>query len=256
MDQLQEWCTANKLDLNVKKCAVMSFTHKAEVNRLEYQYQISNTVLQRVKSKLDLGVTIDDKLSFKEHVNVTTRKAYRMLGFIFRCGKFFKSRDSLIILYNSLVRSRLEYCASVWSPIYKDRVEIIERVQRKFARMFFYKFRITKMEHEERRRYLNLRSLASRRLQNDELILYKLIHNRMDSSLVHEISYDNRERFTRQSDRVFYTPLWSSNIVRNEPLHRMQENHDKYFSGIYLMNHSFQSFKNLVKARFDDKLSQ
>ncbi len=88
-------CTRNKLDLNVKKCAIMSFTHKAEINRLEYQYKISDAILKRVRSKLGLGVIIDDKLSFKQHISKTTRNAYQMLGFIFRCGKFLKSKDKV-----------------------------------------------------------------------------------------------------------------------------------------------------------------
>ena len=70
----------------------MSITRKLEINKLEYHYRIGTTVLERVKSKRDLGVIIDDKLSFKEHINSVTRKAYQMLGFIFRCGKFLKNQ--------------------------------------------------------------------------------------------------------------------------------------------------------------------
>ena len=58
---------------------------------------------------------MDDKLSFKEHINATSRKAYQILGLIFRCGKFFKNPGSMVVLYNSLVRSRLEYCSTMTS---------------------------------------------------------------------------------------------------------------------------------------------
>lgn len=72
IDRVQGWCEANKLGLNVKKCAIMSITRKPESSRLEYQYRIGEDMVPRVQSKRDLGVIIDSKLSFTEHINVMT----------------------------------------------------------------------------------------------------------------------------------------------------------------------------------------
>lgn len=89
----------------------MTSTRKTDRKKLEYQYTVGETILKKVNLKRHLGVWIDDELSFKEHVYATTRKAYQMLGFIFPWGKFFNDPGSMLILYNSLVRSRLEYIA-------------------------------------------------------------------------------------------------------------------------------------------------
>lgn len=40
MNRIQEWCINNKLDLNVKKCAVMPITRKAERDRINYPYAL------------------------------------------------------------------------------------------------------------------------------------------------------------------------------------------------------------------------
>lgn len=250
IDKLQDWCNSNKLDLNVKKCAIMSITNKTEKYKLEYQYRIGSTVIQRVKFKRDLGVIIDENLSFKEHINSITRKAYQMLGFIFRCGKHFKT-ESMLVLYHSLVRSRLEYCSTVWSPIYAKYNDIIEKVQRKFTRMYFFKFKLTRIDYDDRLIHLQIHSLKTRRLENDEITLYKIIHNRIDTSLNQHLSYYNHGRVSRRDQPIFYTPFGSSNIVRNEPLHRMQNHHDKYFHDINIFDDSFYSFKKLVKEKFD-----
>ncbi len=58
-----------------------------------------------------------------------------MLGFIFRSCKRFRNPESMITLYKAYVRSQVEYCSIVWSPIYQNSVDKIERVQRKFTRM-------------------------------------------------------------------------------------------------------------------------
>lgn len=76
--------------LNVDKCAVISTTHS--LDKIEFSYKINNEPLKRVSTKKDLGIIIDDKLSFNEHIDDISRKSYKMLGFIFRCGTFFSSQ--------------------------------------------------------------------------------------------------------------------------------------------------------------------
>lgn len=148
-------------------------------------------------------------------------------------------------------KSRLEYCSTVWSPIYAKYNDIIEKVQRKYTRMYFFKFNLTRIDYDDRLTHLKIHSLKSRRLENDEITLYKIIHNRIDTSLNQHLSYYNHGRVSRRDQPTFYTPFGSSNIVRNEPLHRMQNHHDKYFHDINIFDDSFYSFKKLVKEKFD-----
>jgi hypothetical protein len=74
----------------------------------------------------DLGVLMDSKLTFSEHVDVTVSKARQMLGFIMRVGRDF--RDP----YVSVVRSKLEYASCVWMPYQNGCIARLERVQKKF----------------------------------------------------------------------------------------------------------------------------
>ena len=55
-----------------------------------------------------------------------------MLGFLSRVSKCFTNPKTKIILFNSLVRSNLEYCSQVWNPMYAVHSDRIERIQRKF----------------------------------------------------------------------------------------------------------------------------
>lgn len=75
LELIERWCTANDMSLNFDKCAVMSITYGH--NKIEFPYVLCNEVVKRVHSKADLGVIINDKLSFNEHVNFIT---YQMLG--------------------------------------------------------------------------------------------------------------------------------------------------------------------------------
>lgn len=246
VSKIVEWCNKNRMSLNVKKCAVLSITHKPQ--KTMFDYHIQNEILERVTTIKDLGVIIDEKMSFEPHVNYICRKAYRMLGFIFRCGKYFSNRSTMLLLYNTLVRSSLEYCTTVWNPIYLKYKDCIERVQRKFTRMYYYKFNMMRPDYDQRLQLLHIHSLEQRRLENDEILLYKIIHKLIDTSLFDQLSFHPHVRPTRhESTRTFYLPNISTNIQQNSPLFRIQYNHDRYFSDFNLFDHNFARFKRSVR---------
>ena len=68
----------------------------------------TSTPLPSSSSVTDLGVIIDEDLDWASHIQDKVSKASRFSGWILRT---FKSQDKelLMTLFNSLVRSRLEY---------------------------------------------------------------------------------------------------------------------------------------------------
>jgi hypothetical protein len=57
-----------------------------------------------------------------------------MLGYIRRIGKEFRDPYTLKTLYNSFVRSHLEYASVVWNPYYGVHLKRIEDIQKKFLK--------------------------------------------------------------------------------------------------------------------------
>jgi hypothetical protein len=90
--------------------------------------------LEHVKSIKNLGVIVDEHLSFSEHIHEKINIAYSMLGIMKRN---FASIDktAFTMLYKSLVRSHLEYANSVWSPHSQTLKREIEKVQKRATKM-------------------------------------------------------------------------------------------------------------------------
>jgi hypothetical protein len=53
--------------------------------------------------------------SFNSHIDSLVVKASRMLGYIRRIGKVFRDPYTLKTLYNSFIRSHLDYASVVWN---------------------------------------------------------------------------------------------------------------------------------------------
>ena len=83
-------------------------------------YKIGDYVLQNVNNTSDLGVTIDNKMSFRDHIVNITRKVYAKACLILRCF-ISKNRQSLVNAFKVYVRPLLEYNSPLWSPTFKKK---------------------------------------------------------------------------------------------------------------------------------------
>jgi hypothetical protein len=82
LNKLSKWCERNSLFLNVDKGKTITFSRAHYL--VEFFYMLDGTVLDRVSSINDLGVIMDEKMNFSEHIDVMVGKAFAMLVFIRR----------------------------------------------------------------------------------------------------------------------------------------------------------------------------
>ena len=87
--------------------------------------------VERVTSRKTLGVIFDENLSFKEHITAICKASVSCLYLLLRLERLNYTAEELKLLYNSLVISRLVYCASVWGGTYSYLLDQIDRVQSK-----------------------------------------------------------------------------------------------------------------------------
>lgn len=222
IDNLQHWCTSNKMLLNASKCHHIKFTRKH--NKFRTDYIINGTRLAEVDTIRDLGITVDGQLCFSNHIDRIIKEANKSLGFILRNTKDFKKPSSLILLYNSYVRSKLEYCSTVWSPDYTIHKNRIERVQKKFIRSLSYRFQTPKTvkTYAEKLKHFHLDTLSGRRLCLDMSFLHKVVNDKIDSpTLVGQFVYHVPTRIPRYPCRLFKPKFCRTRLGRNSPVVRL-----------------------------------
>ena len=168
-------------------------------------YTLGGQILEQVNQANYLGVMLSDELSWSPHINSVTTSANSTLGFIRRnlkqCPKDLKE-----LAYLSLVRSKLEYAASVWDPHHTSDTNKLEQVQRRAARFVCNNYSpyssVTQMLSD-----LGWQQLKDRRKHIRLALFYKIVHHLI--AVPHEDILRNPDSTTRSSHNYKYRTLRS-----------------------------------------------
>lgn len=241
-----DYCSDNCLELNISKCHVLTITRNKS-NIFNNTYILNNTVLEKVEEVNDLGITIDSKLSFIPHIHKIQVKAYKMLGFVLRTCRGFRNLSSILLLFKTLVRPKLEYASTIWNPNYAIHIQFIESIQRKFAHFCVNNSLINLSSDDfnyiECLSLLNLSSLEKRRCINELLLLHKTLNNTVDSqTFISYISF-NLPSTNFRHHRFFRLNLSSTNTGKYSPITNMMRNFMNYCENIDIHNISLGRFK-------------
>ena len=110
LSKLYTWFAINKLSLNVDKTNYMLFTNRSVESILDVN--INNVTIDRVYIAKFLGVFIDHKLSWKEHISKLCSKLSKCVALIYKASHVLSS-NALYILYCTLFLPYLTYCVEV-----------------------------------------------------------------------------------------------------------------------------------------------
>ena len=97
-------------------------------------YVLHGQVLEAVDPSKYLGLEISHDLNWNTHIQNLTTKANRTLGFV-RRNIPSKHQGIRQKAYKTLVRPKLKYGCTVWSPYTQANINKVEAVQRRAVRL-------------------------------------------------------------------------------------------------------------------------
>lgn len=124
------WCSVNQLLINPDKTQFILFG----VNKLlrcvpsNVELPFLDKVLTPTGHVKDLGIILDETLSYTNHINKTVSSCHFKLLQIRRVKHLF-DKTTLELLIQSLVLSKLLYCSTVWSSTSKLNVHKLQHIQ-------------------------------------------------------------------------------------------------------------------------------
>ena len=137
--EIMEWCSANRLSLNVAKCEFMLITNR--VVEGVPSIQIGPNQLKIVDTFRYLGVEVDKNLKFHTHINKLKGKLSQLCGVSFRLRSYL-NHTAARSLYYSCVYSTIIYCIAVWGGMLNctSSGSAVQKIQKKVVLNLFSRF--------------------------------------------------------------------------------------------------------------------
>ena len=214
---LQKWSDEWQMFFNPQKCYFIRFSYRQVI--FGHGYFICNVPIQECDSIKYLGVTIDSRLNWSEHVDAISHKANQVRGFLQRNLRAC-SRDVKLRSYKMYVDPILDYASAIWSPYLVKHINKLESIQRFGARFITGKYDKT-CSVSALLRDLQLPRLELRRQYNRAVLMYMIVNGLVNipihSSLLIPVSVNTRghfHRFCQLSTRIlcFYHSFFPAAI--------------------------------------------
>ena len=167
--------------------------------------------LKIVSSAKDLGITVSKDLKWTAHIAQIVAKSNRMLGFLKKNHSGDLRKDSLELLYNSLVRSNLCCASQLWAPQSPIFMLEVQNIQRR-ATCFICKN--SELSYRDKLLNLNLLPINYWLEYLDLSFFYKCIYGLID------INLDNLDQFCSGRSRRRSSELFLNNKTANTYLFR------------------------------------
>ena len=135
---------------------------------LEYQN------LKQVSDLPYLGINLDDTLKWNKHILELCSNISKKLGFLRRLRKVL-SKDTLKLLYVSIIQPKFDYAISVWGYCSSINQKLVVRLQHRAARIITNNMDYINVRGEDLVKQLGWQTIEKRRDYFMAMLMYKCI---------------------------------------------------------------------------------
>ena len=201
LDNIHQWLVANKLTLNVSKTEYMIIGSRSKLSKITENpmIRIGNEFLNRVNTTKSLGVIIDDRLRWEDHIDSISKKVSRGIGAI-KLIKPFVPESILKQIYNALVQPYFDYCFLVWQNCNLTLQSKLQKLQNRAARVITGdSWEICSTDVLSK---LNWRPLNQLRLEGMLLFMRKVLKNEFPNSITEQFQIAVNDQYNLRSNHT------------------------------------------------------
>ena len=166
LEELYQWQTENNMIFNGNKFEVMRYGKNEELkNTCNYLTPNAEELIERKEIVKDLGIKMNDKANFNDHVNFVTSKVKQRAGWVLRS---FRRRNPQFMkfMWKTFMQGHIDYCSQLWQPLQSGSLQRIKNLQKSFTKKIP---QIAHLNYWERLAFLKTNS-QQRRLERYRII--------------------------------------------------------------------------------------
>ena len=173
LDSVYDWANQSNMSFNGDKFQLLRYGQDELLKESTSYTDCNGKQIAVTSNAKDLGVLMSSDGTFVDHIASIVQKATQMSGWVLRTF-YTRERQPMMILYKSLILSRLDYCCALWNPNGSAQlIDKIESVQRSFTRKIQG---MNGLNYWERLQSLRLYSVQRRRERYVILYVFKILH--------------------------------------------------------------------------------
>ena len=210
LENVTKWLNANRLTVNMKKTHYMIF-HRAKFKTTGQDVVMQNSALTCVTTTKFLGVIIDHKFKWNDHITYVKRKISKSIGILYKIRRFL-DMNTLIQMYHSFVFPYLIYCVEIWGNASAIHLDPLKKIQKKSIRAItFSEFSAPSEPLFQRSNILNFDKLVFQRIC---LMMFKH-HIGVVPKPISDLfqTNDNFHSYSTRNSQALRTPIGKSEAI-------------------------------------------
>ena len=169
------WSEENNMKFNYSKFECLRYGKDGDIKENTCYRTPSGDPIKAVENATDLGVIMSSNGTFRKHVMNAIYTANHLCGWVLRTFRT-RQRIPMMILWKTLIRSKLEYCCQLWCPTITGDIQGLEQVQRNYIRKISG---IQHLTYWQQLKQLSLYSLERRRECYSIIYIWKIMEGQV-----------------------------------------------------------------------------
>ena len=133
-----QWFNANKLSANLTKTSYTVFKNATNTPAYLNSIKIEDTTIKKVPSAKYLGIILDEKLDWKEHIEAVTASLAKITNSL-KIVKNFVPHKNKHLLYYAYIYSKIKYGIEVYGTANATQIKKVQVKQNRALKVLFNK---------------------------------------------------------------------------------------------------------------------
>lgn len=245
LQKYKDWLLCNRLKINIEKTKYMIFKQKNKTIGTPV-IRINNFNIERVEKIKYLGLIIDDKLNWKEHINFVSDKIAPMICALYK-NRNYLSKKSKMDIYNAYFLSHFRYLLPVWGNCGVVNFNTVQILQNKVLKILFNYDYLTHTAVLYRE--LGLNRLDTLLELEQCKLMHKIIHKKQKSNNQILFNFNMHTHCTRTQGNIHLNNIRTNKGIMS-PLYRASIAYDKLPVEIRNVPH-YNKFLKLTKHHLE-----
>ena len=129
-----KWLSCNKLSFNADKTEFMIFDNQEQTDQISVEFLDTCITINECKVTKYLGLMLDSKLTFKQHVDHVKRKIMKRIGAMYRSSKLLPIKYRKMFA-NALMLPQFDYLDTIYCRASKTKLAELDLLYKKVGKI-------------------------------------------------------------------------------------------------------------------------